>query len=379
MTSSSQTLKVGVIGVGSKNSWAREAHVAAVLAVPGLELLSVATRDPDTARATANELGAQRGYGDARELIRDADVDIVTVGVPVPAHRDLILAALDAGKHVVTEWPVGTSTQQTEQLADAAARTDSHTAVDLQARLNPAAVRARQLIGSGAIGRVLTVTGYSSTAGFGPTTTEQSLYLEDPAVGMNLTTIQTAHTIDFAVHLAGSMTGVAALRTVRYPDLTISDARNGRPDTARRTVPDHVVLHGRLATGGALALQVVGGLPPEDAPFHLDIVGETGTLTLDGGGARGFQAGVLQLLHDGDPVAIVDDLGRDLPESIVNVAHVYAALRDDIVTGRSSAPSFDDAVRLAHLIDDLIASDEQHRTVSPNAPWPGLAAANPST
>lgn len=370
-TSGSETLKVGVIGVGSKNSWAREAHVAAVLAVPGLELLSVATRDPDTAQATADEFGAQRGYGDARELIRDDDVDIVTVGAPVPAHRDLILAALDAGKHVVTEWPVGTNTRQTEQLADAASRTDRHTAVDLQARLNPAAVRARHLVGSGAIGRVLTVTGYSSTAGFGPTTTEQSLYLEDPAAGMNLTTIQAAHTVDLAVHLAGSLAGVAALRTVRYPELTVSDARHGQPDTARRTVPDHVLLHGRLAAGGALALQVVGGRPPVDAPFHLEIVGETGTLTLDGGGARGFQAGVLRLLHDGELVDIADDFGTGLPASIVNVAHVYAALRDDIALGSSDAPSFDDAVRLTHLIDDLIASDEQQRTVSPSAPWPG--------
>lgn len=155
----------------------------------------------------------------------------MTVGAPVPAHRELVLAALNAGKHVVTEWPVGTSTAQTEEIAAAAAaRSGRHAAVDLQARANPAAMRARELLASDAIGRVLNVTVYSST-----------------------------------------------------------------------TVPDTI--------------------------------------------------------------------GGDLPDSVINVAHVYAGLRNDIASGATDAPGFEDAVRLSHLIDDLIRSDAEQRTVTPSALW----------
>jgi len=368
-TDRNDTLNVGVIGVGSPQSWAREAHVAAIRAVPGLELLAVATRDRDTAQSTAGDLGARRGYGDALELIHDDDLDIVTVGAPVPAHRELILAALRAGKHVVTEWPVGTCTTQTQEITDAAARSGLHTAVGLQARMSPAAVQARELIRCGALGRVLTVSVYSSTAAFGPAVTKQSLHLEDPRTGMNLTTIQAAHTIDLAVYLAGSLTSLAVLRTVRFPELTIADADEASADTFHRTLPDHVLLQGRLASGGALAVQVVGGRPADDAPFRLDVDGELGTLSLEGGGARGFQASVLRLRQDGKPVDTRDAMAADLPDSVVNVAHVYAALRDDIASGIANAPGFRDAVHLSHLIDDLITADTELRTVTPTAPW----------
>lgn len=179
----SSGLGVGIVGVGSASSWAREAHVAAVHATPGLRLRTVATRDPASAARTAAELGAEVGYGDAEELLQDPAVDVVTVGVPVPAHRDLILAALAAGRHVVTEWPVGTTTGQTAELAAAAAHAGVRTAVGLQARLSPAVVRARRLLSDGALGRVTAVSVYSSTAAFGAVVPSGARYLEDPASG----------------------------------------------------------------------------------------------------------------------------------------------------------------------------------------------------
>jgi hypothetical protein len=72
---------------------------------------------------------------------------------------------------------------------------------------------------------------------------------------MNLTTIQMAHTVDFAIQVAGRLTSLAALTTIQYPELEVGD--DGR--TFRRTIPDRVLLQGRLVDGGALAVQVVGG------------------------------------------------------------------------------------------------------------------------
>lgn len=359
------TLNVGIIGVSSEHSWGREAHVPSVQAVEGLGLAAVATRDQRTADELAEALGAGRGYGDPFDLIADPDIDVVTVATPVPTHFDLIAAALEAGKNVITEWPVGTSTEQTSKIAALAERSGVRTAVDLQSRMSPAAVRAGELLHSGAIGRVVSASVFSTTAGFGCHIAEAARALEDPAVGMNLTTIQTAHTIDFAIRLTGPLSSFSALTTVQYPDLTVGD------DQAwlHRTVPDHVLMQGRLENGGALAVQVVGGRPPGDTPFRMDITGTDGSLTLTGGASRGFQAGQLRLTLNGKPVHLAD-MRPGLADSAVNVSHVYAALRDDIVKDVQTAPNFSHAVQLSHLVDDLLTSAQEKRTVTPSAPWP---------
>jgi len=361
-----KALRVGIIGVSAQRGWAREAHVPAVQALDGLELAAIATRSQETADAAGVAFGVNRAYGDAADLIADPDIDIVTVAASVPAHRDLIVAALEASKHIVTEWPVGTSTAQTEEIAAIADRSGMHTAVSLQSRMNPAAIRGLALIESGAIGRVISATVYSSTAGFGRKVADGDLYLEKPETGMNLTTIQTAHTVDFAIRLAGRLTSLAALTTTQYPDLEVGDP----PKPYRRTIPDHVLLHGRLANGGALAVQIAGGRPAHDTPFRMDVVGEDGVLTIEGGAPRGFQAGVLSLNLNAGPIEIDGGETRALPDSVVNVARVYAALRDDILSGAFTAPSFDHAVRLSHLVDDIRAAAADGRTTTPTADWP---------
>ena len=359
-------LRVGMIGVKADRGWAREAHVPAVAAVDGLTLTAVATRDRESAEAAASAFGVSKAYDDAHALITDPEVDVVTVAASVPAHHELILAAIDAGKHVVTEWPVGVDTAQTAEIAKRERHAGLHAAVGLQARMSPAALLARELVAAGTIGRVITATVYSSTMGFGRVVAEGEWYLEKPETGMNLQTIQTAHTLDFALRLTGPLTGLAALTTIQYPQLAVGDPAR----TERRTIPDHVLVHGRLADGGALAAQIAGGRPAEDTPFRMDIVGEKGVLTVEGGAPRGFQAGTLTLSLDGRPVDVDGGALSGLPTSVVNVAGVYAALHHDIVDGTRTAPDFDDAVRLSHLVDDVLlaAADGAHR--APSADWP---------
>lgn len=209
-------LQVGIIGVHAERGWARESHVPAVQALTGLQLAAVANRTQEAADAAAASLGV-RGYGDPADLIADPSIDIVTAA-SVPAHHDLLVAAIGAGKLVVTEWPVGTSTAKTEEIAALGDGSGLRTAVGLQSRMNPAAIRAVDLVTSGAIGRVLSATVYSFTAGFGRAVAANELYLEEPDTGMNLTTIQTAHTLDFAIRLAGRLTSIAALTTVPRAD-----------------------------------------------------------------------------------------------------------------------------------------------------------------
>jgi predicted dehydrogenase len=95
----------------------------------------VATRNEQSAREAAEVFGAERWFSDPLAMIRDDLIDIVTVAVKVPAHRDLVLAALEAGKAVYCEAPLGRNTEEAEEMARAAR--SRHTAIGLQGRLNP--------------------------------------------------------------------------------------------------------------------------------------------------------------------------------------------------------------------------------------------------
>jgi len=152
--------------------------------------------------------------------------------------------------------------------------------------MNPAARQAGELIRSRAIGRILGTTVYSTTAGFGRTIPAAARYLEDPAVGMNLTTIQTAHTIDFALRLTGPLSSLSALTTVQYPGLTVADmgtCSSHGPRPRPRTGPLRGWEHPPRAGSRRPT--------PPGTPVRMDIVGTDGTLTLIGGAPADFRPG----------------------------------------------------------------------------------------
>lgn len=353
-------LQVGIIGASASGGWARESHVPAVRHLAGLELAAVATTSQPSADDAARAFGAPAAYGDPADLFDDPAIDLVTVAAPVPAHRELILGALRAGKHVYSEWPLGAGIEQTTEIAAAARRAGVHTAIGLQALMHPVTAAARRLLESGAIGRPLTASASSTTAGFGPALPEAQLYLEQPESGMNLVTIQTAHTLDYMTSLLGPLDSLSALLTTQYPDLQVGEQRTPH----HRTVADHVLVQARGQDGRAVSVEVAGGRPAGDTPFRVDIVGERGTLGVRGGAARGFQAGRLTLLRDHQPHEV--DLGELAPldEPVTNVAAVYAALRDDIANDTSTAADFDHAVDLAHLVEAVLESDARRQRVA---------------
>ena len=345
-------LKIGLIGVNAERGWARVAHVPAIQQLAGLELAAVATRSQQSANAAAAAFGVPKAFGDPADLIRDPDVDVVSVVSTVPSHFALIVAALEAGKHVVTEWPVALSAAQTEEIAGFAMDSGRRLAVGLQGRMHPASVTARRLISRGDLGRILFATAHSAVAGFGPVIDESTRYLEDPATGMNLPTIVGGHTLDLATWLAGDLTGCSALTTIQYPTLTVGDQANA----LQRSIADHVLVHGRLSGGGALAAEMIGGRPPAEAVFRLTVVGEDGTMTLSGGGPVGFQAAPLSLTVNGERVDVDGGELTALPREATNTGGVYAALRDDVRDGTSTAPGPDDAVRLARLVEGVLVA-----------------------
>jgi predicted dehydrogenase len=232
-----QPLRVGIVGANPEKGWAKEAHVPALQKLSGLKLTSVATRSEESARAAAAAFGAERWYDDAFALVRSDEVDVVSICVKVPEHRKILLAALDAGKHVYCEWPLGRNLQEAEELAAAAEHAGVHVAIGLQARLSPAARRARQLVRDGAIGRPLSARIVSTSPVGGPQMPSVYAYLNDPQNGANLSTILGGHTLDLAISVLGKITQIDALSAIHFPSVELIDTN----ERVERQTPDQLL------------------------------------------------------------------------------------------------------------------------------------------
>jgi len=362
----SKTLRVGVIGASARRGWAKISHVPAIQQLDGLELAAVVTQDQPSANEAAQAFGAAKGYGDPKQLFADPDIDIVTVAVNVPAHRALVLGALAAGKHVFCEYPLGRDLAETEMLARAAREAGAHTAIGLQLRASPAALRARALVASGAIGRVLNASILSTTMAFGPDAEAAMAFAEQAENGVSVATIQAGHTVDLAISVLGGLAELSALAATQFPQVRVEGKDGPKPQT--RTIPDYLSVLARLESGAPVSIETIGGRPANDTPFRFTITGEKGALLLQGGAERGVQSGILRLSRDGQSLE-VDPFAVPAPETASHVAGLYALLRDDILAGTRSVPGFDHGMRMSRLIADALNASAHGTRVAASA-WP---------
>ena len=123
----------------------------------GGELRAVATRSASGSRQAADELGAGRAETDVAALLDADDIDVVHICTPNATHADLALRALDAGKHVICEKPLATSSDDAKRLVDLAAERGRVAAVPFVYRYHPMVREARARVARGDIGELLTL------------------------------------------------------------------------------------------------------------------------------------------------------------------------------------------------------------------------------
>ncbi|MFJ9565176.1 Gfo/Idh/MocA family protein [Streptomyces fuscichromogenes] len=360
-----EPIRVGVIGAGTERGWARMSHLPALTALPDYRLTAVATTRSGSARLAAERHGAAHHFTDPARLSGHPDVDLVVVAVKTPDHAALVLPALEAGKHVYCEWPLARTTKEAEVLAAAAERAGVHHAVGLQARHAPAVRHARDLLTSGAIGRITAVHVYAARAkGAGGTVTSDAVYTLDRRSGAGTLEVAGGHTLDLLEHLCGSVGRLSAALTVQQPRLTVTDTA----DSVGVTNADHILIGGFLATGVPVSVHVHDGKTGH-ARTRLEFSGTRGSLALVSEGpaaGHGIQVSDIRLKEPG-----AGDTWRDVPSppeyrtavevpdtAVRNVAELYTALARDIRTGSHTVPDFETGLRL-HLLLDTVRSADQ--------------------
>lgn len=355
---------VGIVGLSASGGWAANAHVPALARLEGYEVRALAASNPTSAAAAAQKYGIGLAFDNAAELADNDQVDLVVITVKVPQHRELVMAALAAGKSVLCEWPLGNGLVETEQLAAEAAKRKIPSFVGLQARSAPVIRYLHDLVADGYVGEVLSTTVVGSGGSWGAEVDGRNEYTLDRDNGATMLTIPFGHTIDALTMVLGEFSNVSATTATRRHRVRNATAGHDVPMTAE----DQIAVTGVLETGALAALHFRGGASRgtnllweiNGTEGDLVLTGDTGHLqlanvTLSGG--RASDRG-LSPMHPPTQYELVPrERFVDLPRAY-NVASAYAQILTDLTTGTKVAPTFAHAVR-RHALLELIQSNAQ--------------------
>src|SRR5437868_7668978 len=362
------TLGVGIVGVSPVRGWAATAHIPALRALPNYEVRALSAHSAESARAAGEVFGVGAVFSDHEQLVARPDVDVVAVTVKVPHHRELVTAALTAGKAVYCEWPLGRDLDDARAMAALAAEKGVRTVVGLQARQAPAIEFVKQLLRDGYVGEVLSTTMVGVSIA-GDALVQPNAYMLDKTNGANLLTVPFGHSLDILSYVLGEFADLSAMSDVRRPLITIAETG----EQIVKTAADQIAVIGTLRSGATASVHireaVAGGIG-----FLWEINGTEGTLRIT---ADAAVPGIFPLLVAGAQgrkelaeLAVPAALTQKWPAltglegaPAFNVGRAYAALAADIANGTHTVPDFDDAVRRHEVIDAIERSASTGRRV----------------
>lgn len=157
------SLGVGLIGTGfmGKAHALAWRNVRAVMGdVPSARLVQLAETPLDKARAMADQFGFARATADWRDLLSDPAIDVISITTPNGMHREMAVAALQAGKHVWCEKPMALTMDDARAMEAAARASGRKTQLGYNYLANPAVSHAARLLADGAIGRLVHIRGW---------------------------------------------------------------------------------------------------------------------------------------------------------------------------------------------------------------------------
>ena len=261
--SGSESVGVAVIGVGRAGMI--HARNFASGSIAGARLVAVAEPAEDARRKACRELQVGRAYSDYREVLSDATTDAIVVASPSAYHCEIVVAAAQAGKHILCEKPMAMNAAECDKMLAAVEQAGVKLQIGFMRRFDAGFVAAKQRIEAGEIGRVVLVKSLTH----GPTTPKPWMYdirkSNGPLSEVN------SHDID----------------TVRwFSDSEFEEvyaiAGNYRSPDAQQEYPDfydNVVLAARLAGGMQGSITGAQGVQyGYDA--RCEILGEKGLITV---------------------------------------------------------------------------------------------------
>src|SRR5207248_3131519 len=319
------------------------------------EIRALSAHNGESARAAGDVFGVSAVFSDHEQLVTQPHVDVVAVTVKVPHHRELVSAALAAGKAVYCEWPLGRDLDEARAMAALAAEQRVHSVVGLQGRQAPAIEFVQELLGDGYVGEVLSTTMVGLSIP-GDVVVNANAYMLDYANGANLLTIAVGHSLDTLSYVLGEFAELSAVSDLRRPLIRIEETG----EEVAKTAADQIAVVGTLVSGATASVHVreavAGG-----TGFLWEINGTDGTLRVTAGapfpGIVPLTLAAARGANEPAELPVPGALTQRWPAltslegaPAFNVGRTYAAFAADLDNGKHSVADFADAVRRHEVI-----------------------------
>ena len=354
-----EKIRAGVIGASVNRGWGWRSHIPALQALPEYELTAICTAHEETAREAAEATGARLAFSDYREMVSNPEIDLISVAVRVPWHREMVLAAIEAGKHVYCEWPLGANLPEVIEMADAARSAGVAAMPGMQGRAAPWVLHVKELIESGYVGRPLSANAQLLMPS--PYMRAGIPWAAQRSSGNHILSIQAAHSLDILSNCLGGIEEVSARLETMVEEWPVADSTEKVPADA----PDCVMLNATTGSGALLSANFAY-VASHGSGWRLEIHGDEGTLVVTAGGPPMVAPNRIEGAHRGEeslgelvtPEHLITVPPEVKTDSSFHLAHMYQRLAKAIKESTAPEPSFDDAVRLYRLLDTIAASDD---------------------
>jgi predicted dehydrogenase len=211
-----KTIGMGLVGPGFVGAH----HIDSVRRLGNVDVVAVAGSSAESAARKAKQLKVDRSYGSFQELIDDSSVQVIHNTTPNYLHYPVTLAALKAGKHVISDKPLAMNAEEASLLLEAANSAGVAHVVTFNYRGNPLVQQARDMVATGELGKISFIHGFYLQDWM----TDPGVYSwrSDPAKGGASSALADigSHWCDLAEHVAGSR-----IKSVLAELTTVVDSR----------------------------------------------------------------------------------------------------------------------------------------------------------
>jgi predicted dehydrogenase len=338
------TLRIGFVGAGGI---VRQRHAPGLQAIEGVELVGVANRSRESSERAAEDLGLPKVFEDWRELVRSDEIDAVVIGTHPYMHREITLAALDAGKHVFSQARMAMDYQDAKAMWEAARKSDRTTMLSIPPHYLRGDRAVRRLLNEGFVGQPLNVVVRSFSDAYANPSSPVHWRQEGKISGYN--TLDVGMMIEVMHRWLGYAKRVTAMEKYVYPTRPAGDG--GRAAVER---PDTLSAVAELENG-ALATMSWSGVAQHAAGGNsFEIFGSDGTIRYLFAGDKILvgKAGDAELRHL--------ELGPGEERQWDAETSFVEAVRSG---KRSAEPSFWDGLKYMEMTEAIFRSAKEGRVV----------------
>lgn len=349
---------IGVIGAGA---FAKSGQIPAFRLCPDAAVVAVCSRRAERAETIAQEFGIPHVFTDYREMLKMEQVDLVSIITPPHLHYPTVLAALEAGKHILCEKPMAMNLDEAAAMYQRAEARGVIHCIDHELRFNPTRKKMKELIDGGYLGRLRHLT-VAVSAAFNITPDSRPWnWWSQKSTGGGILGANGSHYIDLLRWWFGEISAVSGQLCTCLPLRKLANSEEMR----QVETDDLCVFLCEFENGGQGTI-ILSTVDHHPRGHRLEAFGDGGSLILDGQGRLwGGKEGQEQLtdLTEPDPASALEGIARNMfPMSFVHFARaLVAAVRNG--TPPTDAATFYDGMKCQQVMDAVSRSWEERRWV----------------